>query len=253
MAVRRRRQQGLTCVVNKDAIAGTIEVARETDGGWVQIHGDGVLVAANKRAALVVGPISNELPVLNRFKIDNQGLGGDVVGLTTETALALERMVKRSKEFGVVMEHAALRGDGRGKVEAESHDGKRPARMTLPVREGRRVDTRVLLGRASGTGSVWRGALNRKRILGLIEAMCKACPDKSGEVPLYVELFADGRVIMRTVNRETGQWCVGLTAAYRVEDERWEGRQEWEKYYCGGGGGGGCGVSVESSEERLLG
>lgn len=250
MAVRRRH--GLTCVVNKDALAGTIEVARETDGGWVQIHGDGMLVAANKRSALVVGPVSGELPVFNRFKIDRNGSGVGVVGLTTETALALERMIKRSKEFGVVMEHAALRSVGEGKVEAESHDGKRPARMTLPVRDGARVDAGVLLGQAGGVGGVWRGALNRKRMLGLIEAMCKTCPDKSGEVPLYVELFADGRVVMRTVNRETGQWCVGLTAAYKVEQEQWEGRQGWEKRYCGSIGGSG-GVSAESSEERLSG
>ena len=70
--------------------------------------------------------------------------------------------------------------------------------------------------------------VNRTRLIKLLGAIDKACPDPSGENPVFIELAsgAGGEIIIRAKNMKTGQVAIGLMTQYEGE---WLKRTKWEK------------------------
>ena len=114
------------------------------------------------------------------------------------------------------------------KIELTAVDMKQERRVSGTAIKDPFPDWRAVIRRVAGDGST-RICLNRKDLLGLLKALDAACPDKAGDNPIFVEIGEETNgIVVRSMNRETGQHAVGCISSYNVGGE-WFARDDWER------------------------
>jgi hypothetical protein len=119
----------------------------------------------------------------------------------------------------------------------KSRDPKKVELTTSDMRSEQRVagypkpepfsDWKTAIRRVRSQGGP-KICLNRRDLIDLLQALEEACPDKGGENPVYIEINPEGKgLIMRCVNRETGQRAIGGMYAYQTGGH-WLPSDPWE-------------------------
>jgi hypothetical protein len=216
----------------------------------VRVEPDGSTVAGNRRMILAIGPVDSEggegggvfFPVGGRVGVGDEGVVLPV-DLVSEALGDLPRGSRPELQYAAVTGRGgdgvggAGVGAGAGKVELTTvNAGGRERRVADYPKRERFPDWRAVvrgIRGGGGDGVVARMVVNRKDLIALLGAMDEACPDKSGENLVWIEL---GRgMVLRSFNRETGQRAVGSITVSKVGagTEGWLPLDWWEEGVMG--------------------
>lgn len=178
---------------------------------------DGTTVGAHSKGIMVVSPVPGE--TRNRVPLEGVPMQGDLV-IHADSVREVLRNVKKDVKFGGLLEHVDL-CDGRFTYT----DGARTHTIAA-LQYGRRyVDWRADVRGALSGGGV-RVVVNRRRLMALLDAMDRACPDSSDEAALFMEV---GSVVtLRALNRKTGQRTIGVMRTYDGAEGEWLEDGPWE-------------------------
>lgn len=198
----------------------------------VHIRKDGTTIGSNGKTILAVSPVGTEVRKTLRDRIGDEELK-DGLTISEETCKDVLKNIPRDIQFKGLLEHCNVKEVDAISVEFTMTDGKRPktikgkrwTREYIPFEE---VFKRVM----SSIKNV-KVVLNRKRLISLLEAIDKACPDSTGNSPIYIEFSKDNDVIVRAMNYGNGQEVIGVMQSYKGAESSWLEESKWEKSLCG--------------------
>lgn len=195
---------------------------------YVQFEPSGRTVAMNKKSAVVVGRVPAE--VQKSIPLPKTELDRPVtMGLEHLTQVA--KAIGKDTVFGGLLENASVTFDkGGDEVVFTVTDGKHE--KTIRGRDvGRRFDTKAILdsmreqlGWAEAAEAVHGAegggerifAINRKRLMVLLDVVDKAFPDTSGESPVWLVTGRDN-ILLLGFDYRTGQPMGGMMKVYKGE------------------------------------
>lgn len=191
----------------------------------LHLNADGSTVATNAKIIMAVGPVQED-------KVRFPDVGDQTTPGTQGVSIPLdliEGVVKNlPKDKKPQLQHAAMtRGRDPAKVEFSTTDMRHEQRIAgFPKREPF-PDWRGVLRRIRGV-SGHRICVNRRDLIDLLNAMEDACPDRGGDNPVFMEINPQGSgMILRCVNRESGQRALGGITAYNTGGQ-WLPADSWE-------------------------
>ena len=97
---------------------------------------------------------------------------------------------------------------------------------SLPKQESFPNWKKVLRGMVGKSERRTRVVVMRKDLLNLLLTMETACPDSSGNSPIFLELGEEGGLLIRTINYITRQHVIGMVNVAR--EVKWLVRDKWE-------------------------
>ena len=192
----------------------------------IRLNSDGSTVAANGKVIMAVGPVDEKR---THFPdVGEQTTPGEK-GVSVPLDL-MEKVVKnlpRDKNPRTQTVAMTKPKDAR-KIELTTTDMRHVQRVEGYPKQESFPDWKGVLRKVRSTNPQ-RVCLNRKDLIDLLAAMESACPDRGGENPVFLEINPDGTgMVVRCVNRETGQRAVGGITAYNTGGH-WLPSDEWEK------------------------
>lgn len=186
---------------------------------FVQFLPDGRSVGANKRGSLIVGAVAAKVRAAVPVAKEGEGERQPCT-LGVDACKKLAAALPADKLFGGLLEHFRLdaSADLGGAVTVQTTDGRRNTAHTLKD-AGRRLPVVVLEQAAAiiADSTVRCCVLNGKRLEVLLTALRKACPDRSGETPVWLWVDEGGDIVLGTVDYKTGQAAAGAMRAYSGE------------------------------------
>lgn len=202
----------------------------------VLFDADGSTVASNGPGLVAVGPVKSEVHFPDVGARGTPGSQGVVLG--PDFISEVETIIPKDKRLS--LQHVAMTiGADPTKTEFTTIDKSgRVRRVAEHAKRDRYPNWRAAVAKAltpaaggvGGVGGVMRVCVGRKDLLNVLRTLADACPD-TGEAPVYLEIGSG--IVMRAVNRETGQHVVGVAGAYNAGGS-WLERDEWEQSVAGG-------------------
>lgn len=193
----------------------------------VQFDPDGSTVACNGSALVAVGPVKTKVHGFE--SVGQQGSPGTQgIVLKPDFIKEVETIIPKDKR--VSLQHVAMTvGADPAKTEFTTIDKSgRVRRVAEWPKKDRIFGWRDVVRKAASPIAgehVLKVCVGRNALLDVLQAVCDACPG-SGDDPVFLEIGSG--IVVRTVNRETGQRVIGVASA-RVSAEGWPEKDEWEK------------------------
>lgn len=201
----------------------------------VQFDPDGSTVACDGAGLVAVGPAN---PATQFPDVGPRGSpGAQGIVLKPDFIAEVETIIPKDKR--VSLQHVAMTvGADPSKTEFTTIDKSgRVRRVAEYAKRDRPIDWKSVVRKAlvpraggAGGGEVTRVCVGRKALLNVLKTLVDACPDQS-DAPVFLEIGSG--IVMRSVNRETGQRVVAVAAA-RVSAEGWPEKDSWERGIMGG-------------------
>lgn len=190
----------------------------------VHLAGDGATVAADGIALIAVEPVNEDRVT---FPDVGQGvaLGENGVSLDPDTVRkAIRNLPKRSRQE---TQFAALtRNDNR--VELTTTDLNQEQRVSGRPRRERFPQWEGILQKAAGRTTT-RVCIDRRRLAMLLRTLDAASGKREVDAPVFLEVGGEeDAILMRTVNRSTGQRVIAMLAPLNVSG-RWLLPSKWER------------------------
>jgi hypothetical protein len=187
----------------------------------VQFDPDGGTVASDGNALVAVGPVKDGQHFPDVGQLAEPGDDGTV--LAPDFVAEVETIIPKDKRLS--LQHVAMTvGSDSNKVEFTTIDKSgRVRRIAEYAKRERFPNWRATVKRAKGENPI-RVCVGRKALLNVLKTIVDACPD-SGDSPIFLEI--GGGVVLRAVNKETGQHVVGVATSYNVGD-KWMETDAWE-------------------------
>lgn len=192
----------------------------------IRLNPDGSTVAANGKVVMAVGP-------MERKRVHFPSVGEEVTPEGSGVSIPLDLLDKVVKNLpkdkrtdlqNAVMTYCAEPG----KVELTTSDTRHTQRIAGFPNKGGFPEWRGSLRKLRGSGGT-KICVNRKTLLELLTALEEACPDKGDENQMYIEINPESTgMVLRCVNRETGQRAIGGVIAYNT-DGHWLPCDQWEQ------------------------
>lgn len=193
----------------------------------LHVEADGTTVAANGRCMLAVSPVPDEVRGGLGY-MDDSGSLGDIT-IAADTVREVMRNMPRDAKFGGLLEYTDMaRANKEGGVVFRLRDGMRDRTIGAKIYSRSYFDYRAAFQKATEAGTRARLVLNRKRLISLLEAMDKICPDSSGESPVYIDITRDDDILIKTEGHH-GQRVIGFMKAYQGGEGTWMEPNDWEK------------------------
>lgn len=193
----------------------------------IRLNPDGSTVAANGNMIMAVGPV-NEAAI--HFPDVGERSHPGEKGSSVPLELVDKALKNLPKDKRLALQHIALtKNRDFRKVEFTAFDMQHEQRVAGLPKQEPFPPWQDSIRRAKGSGGT-QICLNRSNLIELLKAISEACPDKSGENPIYIEVNPDPTIgmILRSVNRETGQRAVAAINTYDTKGQ-WLPDDEWEK------------------------
>jgi len=202
----------------------------------IHIREDGTTIGSNGKTILAVSPVGAEVRNTLKDRIGDDPLSSAIT-VAEETAKDVLKNIPKDTQFKGLLEHCNVKIDpesDRG-VEFTMTDGKRPK-----VIKGKRwmrdyIQFEDVFKRVAATRKEVKIVLNRRRLMSLLDAIDKACPDSTGNSPVYIEFSDQNDIIVRCVNYVNGQKVMGVMQSYKGIEGQWLEEGEWERSLCGKG------------------
>ena len=191
----------------------------------VHVAADGTTVGVSGKAVMCVSPV----PAKTRAAapVEERGAGGFT--MSAGTARDALKLMPPDKQFGGLTEMANARAAG-GSAVLEISDGRRSKSVVGRLWTRAFAAWRAVIGNALRQPSVARTrvALNRRRLMHLLDAMDKACPDPTGLTPVFLEVKEGGNIVLRAENHRSGQRALAVMASYGGSEGAWPDWSDWE-------------------------
>lgn len=205
------------------AVQGTSKDSPILDN--LHIAKDGTTVAFDGRALLAISPVTQEMQ--EKVTLTDTGPHANEQGITvsTESVKEVLKNLPLDKKFNGIREHVDLSPDGVFTID----DGKREKTIRAKVFPRPFINYRTLLRNAKQSPVSVRVVLNGKRLRNLLDMLNKACPDDSGESPIFLEFTQDNDIILRTINPINSQRALGYMTSYKGAEGQWLEEDMWER------------------------
>ena len=190
----------------------------------IHITHDGTLVAANGKAVIAVSPVNEELKKKLPIKESKKHKPATIESSTIKEVI---RNMPRDTMFQGLLEFCDF-NDGNFTLS----DGKRKKKIESKLYSRAYIEFRKLFKKISPFNSKHRIVLNRKRLIKLLQVIDNACPDSSGESPVYIDFTEDNGMVLKAVNYKNGQRCIGIMNSYKGVEGNWLEPNVWEKKLC---------------------
>lgn len=181
---------------------------------------EGMTVAFDGKVLLVISPVEEsrkkDIPL-------KEGETGPMT-LSAETIREVLKNMPPDKQFGGLLEHADLSAEGTFKLT----DGKRSRSISGKIYKKDFIDYKGVLRKARAAKVAVRVVLNRKRLRNLLDVIDKACPDSSGEAPVFLEFTDENDIFVRAVHPINGQRALGYMTSYKLDEGKWLWPDDWE-------------------------
>ena len=210
-------------------MVGKVASQNATDLGinCIRLNADGSSVASNGKVLMAVGPVEEEK--VHFPDVGPQATPGNQ-GVSVPLDL-LEKTVKNlPKDKRTSLQHVAMtQARDPRKIEFTTTDMRHEQRVAGMPKTDPFPEWKGILQRVRGNSDVClRVCLNRQSVIDLLHALEEACPDRGGENPVYLEIHPEGKgMILRCINRETGQRAIGGITAYNTNGQ-WLPADSWE-------------------------
>jgi hypothetical protein len=189
----------------------------------VHIAADGSTVAANGKCLIAVSPVDEKL----KSSIPLQETKSDAHTISNESIKEVLKNVPKDTMFGGLLEYCDTENGT-----FTSSDGKRKRKLETNVYQKKYIDYKKAFRRIPWNNKKKRIALNRKRLIKLLQTIDKICPDSSGEGAVYIEFTEENNVVLRSINHINGQRTIALMTTYKGIEGNWLQPDEWEKKLC---------------------
>ncbi len=191
----------------------------------LRIESDGTTIAANGRCVLVVSPVPEEVRKGLGY-MEDSGPVGDVT-IAADTVKEVLRNMPKDTKFGGLLEYTDMAQGPKG-ITFRLRDGMRDRSIGAKVYARNYFDYRQPFAKASEEGARVRIVLNRKRLISLLTALDKICPDTSGESPVFMEIAMGDDIILKAEGNN-GQRVLGFMKTYQGGEGDWMLDNDWEK------------------------
>jgi hypothetical protein len=192
----------------------------------VALERDGGTVASNGRVILAVGPAGAGVQFPD---VGERASVGEGVVLRPELVEEALKIIPKDKRLS--LQHVALTvARDPSKVEFCTIDkaGKERRIADLPKKE-RFPDWRKVAAKARGSVPKAKVCLARRDLVLLLRTMEEAAPDAGNDAKVFLEVGGEGGgLVLRTVNRATGQHVLGVASGVRLEGGAWLPCDTWE-------------------------
>jgi len=213
-------------ILSKASLA--IEKIANVDDGPCTITQDGAIAGSARRAAMVVTPLEEKQRDAVAKVLPPQKLKGET-NLAARTIRDMDKLIPKDSTFKGLLEYCDVTDLGDDGVEVTSTDGHRV--QSIRARRARkRVDVGAVMRamvEVVTTRHVATFVVNRKRLMALLDALNRACPDSASASPVWVSIGDDGDVVLRAENRATGQRAWALMSSGNAKESPPLG--EWEQ------------------------
>jgi len=185
------------------------------------------------KTMLVVGPVKRAV----QKQVGKWLKGTSIERAVTITASTITEVIKnlpKDTMFKGLLEHCVVKANRNSKlkVDIEMSDGKRARTIVGKTFNRDYIKYKNILGKALSDGPANRKVvLNRKRLMLLLTAMDKICPDGTGDSPLYLTFTKDNDVVLRGENPVTDQRCIAVMKSYEHAEVNWLPLDGWEQQF----------------------
>jgi len=201
---------------------------------------DGTVVACARNVVIAVSPPdyskASEAPVVQTL-LDRR------IIVPAEYVRAVVKEVKTDKTFGGLTEYVDVYScAAAGNNEALFtwiRDGESQS-LRADLYDGEYIPYRDIFKRSLTNPRMTpvRVKMYRARLKTLCDTLDKIAPNDT-EAPVYIEFAMNGDMIMRAVNRRTGQRVVAVMTHYSERGGDWLLSNDWERGLCDGAEGSG--------------
>lgn len=192
----------------------------------VHVREDGSTVGSNGVTCMLVSPVRTEVKKILKGILKDRECGS--VTLTSDTVKEVLKGLPIDKKFGGMTEHCCLESDGSGDVEIHSTDGTRKSSIKGKVYRRPYIDYTVFLQSLRERGGK-RVVVNLPRLLLLLQVIDKIIKTGDEENAVFIEFADNGSIILRGVDKVTGQRVLAVMNQYDNEEQNWLKPDEWEE------------------------
>lgn len=188
----------------------------------VHFGADGHTAGIDGRAVMIVEPA----PVEYRQHFVVPSINNGAFAIPASGVKEVIKNIPPDTRFKGLLEQTAITKDDEAGVEFTTTDGQQVKKVQVRKHRKPFPDVKAMLSAVYRKDTA-RVCVNRTRLIKLLMAIDKACPDPSNENPVFIELAKDsGEIVIRAKNMKTGQIAIGLMTQYEGE---WLKRSRWEK------------------------
>ena len=194
----------------------------------VHLAADGSTAASNGRALLAVsGPAPAKAATFPDAREPEVEAPEDGIGMQLTDVLRVKRNFPGDKRPSLQYAQLTQCDTERGRVELMTTDGKTHQKVAGMPARGKFPKWKTVLADARKRAKKARICVDRQSLIKLLSAIEKACPDRGGFNPVFIEIGElEDSVVLRSHNYESGQTALGmvtpLQAAGWLEESAWE-------------------------------
>lgn len=197
----------------------------------IHIRKDGTTVGSNGKTILAISPVGKVPRETLKDRIGDDELEEGIT-VAEETAKDVLKNIPRDVQFKGLLEHCNVKPTGERSVEFTMTDGKRPKSIKGKRWTRAYIQFEEVFKRVTDMKKEVRVVLNRKRLMSLLDAIDKACPDSTGNSPVYIEFSAENDIVVRSMNYANGQRAFGVMQSYKGAEGNWLEETQWERSLC---------------------
>ena len=193
----------------------------------VHFAADGSTVASNGRALLAISPPqASKARSFPEVESDNAEPPEDGVGLSLDDVNRIKRTLPTDRRPS--LQYVQMTRCKPTEVEMMTTDGKTKQKVAGQPARGKFPRWKGILARARRKATKARICVDRQSLVQALQAIDKACPDRGGFNPVFVEVGGmEDSVVLRSHNYESGQTAVGIVTPLSVVD--WLDESKWER------------------------
>jgi hypothetical protein len=191
----------------------------------VRVEADGTVVGSNREVTICISPVNST--VASKLPLKSQG--DTAVTLTSDTVRDTIKFIGVDKRYNGLLEHCDVSVDPQGTAQVTLYDGKRTKALQAKPYPKAYFDYQDLFTTVYGKPIKARVLLNRKRLKVMLDTVEKICADGSDFSVLFAEFSEDGDMIVKAINRRTGQRVLGIVRGVKGVETMWLDPDEWER------------------------
>lgn len=198
----------------------------------VHVRKDGTVIGSARNAVILVSPVRKSIK--RNIPIDETELTEDIT-VPKDGINQMNKFISKDSQFGGLLEYLDIEKSTPVRVRFKALNTKgEEVRMSGGLYRRKYIDYQAVLDRTLNSRVKKRVIVNRARLKLLLEAMEKVCPDTSAESPVYLEFTEQDELVLRSLNRKTGQRALAVMFNYLYKERDWLDENRWEEELRGG-------------------
>lgn len=192
----------------------------------VHITMDGTTVGSSRGIVLAVSPVNKE--VKEKLHLKETQLKKPLT-ISSNFTKKIIKNIPPDKQFKGLLEHADIENSIGSRVDVNLHDGNQEFSINGRKYQEEYIPHKKILSNALNARNGFKLVVNRTRLKLLIDTIEKACPDSTGESPIFLEFCENHTILLRCINMVTGQRVMAALLTMNFDEKKWLKDKTWER------------------------